>query len=154
MYVSIARSFQLAANVCQSDSAPNCARLGRIRAASTNAKPSRAMPACRSAAGDSMIRATKTLYNMPMKSTSAILDLAWAGASLTAQTSQLQYPVVRKGDVVDDYAGRKVADPYRWMEDLNSDEVKAWVDAENAITFKYLDALPQRDAFQKRITEL
>ena len=76
------------------------------------------------------------------------------GAVLLAQPSSARYPAPRKGDVVDDYFGTKIADPYRWMEDLNSAEVKQWVDAENAVTFRYLDALPQRDAIKKRITEL
>ena len=40
------------------------------------------------------------------------------------------------------------------MEDLNAPEVKQWIDAENAVTFKYLDALPLRDALKTRITEL
>ncbi len=66
----------------------------------------------------------------------------------------LSYPVARKGDTVDTYGTTKVADPYRWMEDLNSPELKRWVEAENAVTFRYLDALPQRDALKKRITEL
>ena len=48
----------------------------------------------------------------------------------------------------------EVADPYRWMEDLNSPELKQWVDAENALAFAYLNALPQRDALKARITEL
>ena len=81
------------------------------------------------------------------------LVLALLDATLLAQSS-LKYPQSRKGDVVDDYFGTKVADPYRWMEDLNSPEVKQWVDAENAITFKYLESLPVRDALKKRITEL
>src|SRR5579864_628178 len=73
--------------------------------------------------------------------------------TLSAQ-APLRYPSSRKGDTVDTYFGTKVADPDRWMEDLNSQELKRWVDAENAITFKYLDALPARDAFKKRITQL
>src|SRR5262249_12274027 len=76
------------------------------------------------------------------------------GAALTAETSSLKYPQPRKGDTVDNYFGTKIADPYRWMEDLNSPELKQWVDAENAITFKYLDGLPLRDALKSRITEL
>jgi prolyl oligopeptidase len=71
-----------------------------------------------------------------------------------AQTGSSRYPVPRKGDVVDDYFGTRVADPYRWMEDLNSSELKRWVDAENAVTSRYLDALPVRDVLKKRITEL
>ena len=70
--------------------------------------------------------------------------LAACGVTLMAQTA-LKYPSPRKGDTVDTYFGTKVADPYRWMEDLNSAELKKWVDAENAVTFKYLDALSQRD---------
>ena len=81
-----------------------------------------------------------------------LLTLLTCGAGLLGQT--LSYPAARKGDVVEDYFGTKIADPYRWMEDLNAPEVKAWVDAENAVTAKYLDALPQRDALKKRITEL
>src|SRR3954467_8749107 len=57
-------------------------------------------------------------------------------------------------DVIDTDFGTRIADPDRWMEDLNSPELKQWVDAENAVTFKYLDALPQRDVLKKRITEL
>jgi prolyl oligopeptidase len=76
-----------------------------------------------------------------------------AGAMLIAQTT-ITYPQARKGDTVDNYFGTTVADPYRWMEDLNSPELKQWIDAENAITFKYLDGLPIRDALKKRITEL
>src|SRR5712692_3302379 len=83
-----------------------------------------------------------------------IMILLALAAPLAAQTPSLKYPQPRKGDVVDTFAGTKVPDPYRWMEDLNAPEVKQWVDAENAVTFKYLNALPMRDALKKRITEL
>jgi prolyl oligopeptidase len=76
------------------------------------------------------------------------------GSPLLAQSSSFKYPQPRKGDVVDTYFGATVADPYRWMEDLNSPELKRWVDAENAVTFTYLDAQPVRDALKQRITEL
>ena len=79
--------------------------------------------------------------------------LALLGTTLLAQSS-LKYPQPRKGDVVDDYFGTKIADPYRWMEDLNATDVKQWIDAENAITARYLDSLPVRDALKKRITDL
>ncbi len=65
-----------------------------------------------------------------------------------------EYPQARKGDVVDDYFGTKVPDPYRWMEDLNAPAVKQWVDAENALSSKYLEALPLRQTFLDRINEL
>ncbi len=76
-----------------------------------------------------------------------------SGSSVVAQSSP-GYPPARKAHVIDDYFGTKVADPYRWMEDLGSPELKQWVDAENAVTIRYLDALPQRDALKARITEL
>src|SRR5690349_21772940 len=54
------------------------------------------------------------------------------------------YPVSKKVDQVDDYFGTKVPDPYRWLEDENSPETKAWVQQENAVTFAYLDKIPYR----------
>jgi prolyl oligopeptidase len=58
------------------------------------------------------------------------------------------------GDVVEDYHGTKVADPYRWMESLDSPEVAAWIKAENAVTDPYLAALPRRKALNDRLTAL
>ena len=52
---------------------------------------------------------------------------------------RLSYPETKKGDVVDDYFGTKVPDPYRWLEDDNAPEVGAWVEAQNKLTFSYLD---------------
>ena len=83
-----------------------------------------------------------------------LLTVLTCGTALLAQPAAPTYPRARQGDTVDDYFGTRIADPYRWMEDLNALEVKAWVDAENAVTEKYLGALPQRDALRKRITEL
>ena len=66
----------------------------------------------------------------------------------------LSYPVTRKVDQVDTYHGTAVADPYRWLEDDNSAETKAWVQAENAVTEKYLAALPQRLPTRALYTQL
>jgi prolyl oligopeptidase len=66
----------------------------------------------------------------------------------------LTYPATKKGDLVEDYFGTKVADPYRWMEDLDSKEVADWVAVQNQITNAHLDKLPTRERFKKRITEL
>ncbi len=76
------------------------------------------------------------------------------GSLVIAQTSSFKYPQPRKSDVTDNYFGTRIADPYRWMEDLNSPELKQWIEAENAMTSTYLDSLPLRDALKARITEL
>jgi prolyl oligopeptidase len=76
------------------------------------------------------------------------------GLAAYMQSSRLNYPTTRKGDVVENYHGTKVPDPYRWMEDLDSKEVAAWVAAQNKITFDYLDSVPLREPLRKRITEL
>ena len=69
-------------------------------------------------------------------------------------TSPLRYPVARKTDQTDDYHGVKVADPYRWLEDDNSAETKAWVEAQNKVTFDYLGRIPERQAIKERLTKL
>ena len=66
----------------------------------------------------------------------------------------LQYPAARKTDHVDRYHGLRVPDPYRWLEDDNSPETAAWVAAQNAITFPYLERIPFRQHFQRRVQEL
>ncbi len=68
--------------------------------------------------------------------------------------AQISYPATRTVEQVDDYFGTPVKDPYRWMEDLDSDELKGWVEAQNAVTMPYLKAIPGRDAIEARLTEL
>ena len=72
----------------------------------------------------------------------------------TPVSAQPPYPETRKQDVVDDYHGTQVADPYRWLEDVESQETLAWVAEQNKLTFAYLDAIPGRDAIRRRLTEL
>ncbi|AOW99480.1 S9 family peptidase [Moorena producens PAL-8-15-08-1] len=70
-------------------------------------------------------------------------------------TSQpLNYPKSPKSDQVDDYHGTLVADPYRWLEDPDSEETKAWVEAQNQVTFGYLSEIPTRETLKQRITKL
>ena len=66
------------------------------------------------------------------------------------------YPETRRVDQVDEQFGVKVADPYRWLENdvRNDPEVRAWVDAENAVTNAYLTTLPGRDIFARRLKKL
>ena len=66
----------------------------------------------------------------------------------------LPYPEAERTDVADDYFGTVVADPYRWLEDDNSEATAAWVAAENAVTNDYLSQIPFRDAIKERLTEL
>jgi prolyl oligopeptidase len=67
---------------------------------------------------------------------------------------RLAYPPARRGDQVDTYHGVRVEDPYRWLEDLDSPETKAWIDAEDKVTFSYLEKIPARAALKERLTSL
>ncbi len=75
-------------------------------------------------------------------------------APKTKMTTRLGYPETVKQDVVDDYHGTKVADPYRWLEDDNAAETKAWVVAQNKVTAHYLDQIPERAQLRERLTKL
>src|SRR5436305_14584208 len=77
---------------------------------------------------------------------------AIAGTALAAQ--RLEYPTTKKVDQVDVYHGVKVADPYRWLEDDNSPATAAWVEAENTVTFPYLEAIPYRRKMLDRVKQL
>lgn len=74
-------------------------------------------------------------------------------APLVAQ-QKITYPATKRGDVVDSYGARKIADPYRWLEDADSAETKAWVQVQAAFTDKHLAELPMRERFKDRITRL
>jgi prolyl oligopeptidase len=69
-------------------------------------------------------------------------------------SQKLNYPPTKTVDVVDDYHGVKVADPYRWLEDFESDEVKQWVEAQNKVTFDFVRSVPFYDKIKQRLTEL
>jgi prolyl oligopeptidase len=66
----------------------------------------------------------------------------------------LNYPETRTVDQVDTYHGLAVPDPYRWLEDPHAPESQAWIEAQNQVTFGYLEQLPGRDQLQQRLTEL
>ncbi|WP_246112517.1 prolyl oligopeptidase family serine peptidase [Allorhodopirellula solitaria] len=69
-------------------------------------------------------------------------------------TSKITYPPSHAGETVDDYHGRIVADPYRWLEDVESEETEAWVAAQNKVTQDYLSQLPSRGPIRERLEEL
>ncbi|MFH1999523.1 MAG: prolyl oligopeptidase family serine peptidase [Planctomycetota bacterium] len=72
----------------------------------------------------------------------------------SAADNGLKYPAARKADVADDFHGTRVPDPYRWLEDPDSDETRAWVQAENKVTFSWLERIPARKKLQDRLTRL
>jgi prolyl oligopeptidase len=75
-------------------------------------------------------------------------------SSLSINAQTVNYPVTKKTDVVTDYHGVKVADPYRWLEDDNSAETKEWVKAENKVTRQYLDVIPFRNKIRERLEKI
>jgi prolyl oligopeptidase len=81
-----------------------------------------------------------------------LLLLTLAPASLAGQG--LSYPRTEKVEHFDDYFGTRVADPFRWLEDDTASAVKAWVQAENAVTFGYLDKIPFRSQVRARLERL
>lgn len=66
----------------------------------------------------------------------------------------MKYPVAQISDQKDIYFGTTVADPYRWMEDVDSAQVKQWVDAENSVTQTFLNGVPKREKIHARLMEL
>lgn len=84
----------------------------------------------------------------------SVLMVFSAGSLSAQQNAPLTYPVTRKTDSVDDYHGKKIADPYRWLEDDHSDETAAWVKAENKVTEDYLATIPFRNKIHQRLEAL
>ncbi len=76
-----------------------------------------------------------------------------SGCQTFARKGPWGYPVAPKGDVVDDYHGTPVADPYRWLEDPDADDTVAWVEIQNRITRRFVQT-PDRPKILRRLTEL
>ncbi len=70
------------------------------------------------------------------------------------QSSTLNYHKTKKVDTVDTYFGVEVADPYRWLEDDRSEETEKWVEAQNKVTYGYLDDIPFREELKERLSTL
>ncbi|MFN0180873.1 MAG: prolyl oligopeptidase family serine peptidase [Gemmatimonadales bacterium] len=83
------------------------------------------------------------------------LVLATPSFPVTMLPAQLtRPPVTRTAAQVDDYHGSRIADPYRWLEDVDAPETLQWVTAQNQVTFEYLRGLPHREATRQRLSEL
>ena len=79
---------------------------------------------------------------------------AMAMTATTAMAQKLKYPEAPHDNIVDTYFGEKVADPFRPLEDDNSEATAKWVKEENALTRSYLDKMPQRSQYLKRLKEV
>ena len=64
------------------------------------------------------------------------------------------YPITKKSDVEDDFHGTSVPDSYRWLEDADDPQVKAWTEAQNQLARAYLDQIPALEGIKARLTEL
>ncbi len=84
----------------------------------------------------------------------AALGVLSGGAAAQDQSKMFNYPKPAKVEQVDTYHGVKVADPYRSLEDPDAPASREWIEAENKITFAYLNSIPQRAAIKNRLTEL
>jgi prolyl oligopeptidase len=80
--------------------------------------------------------------------------LVVALATLPVEATKLKYPKARKVNHTDTYFGTVVADPYRWLEDDNSEETKAWVTAQNQVSFGYLETIPFRNQMKNRLEQI
>jgi prolyl oligopeptidase len=74
--------------------------------------------------------------------------------ALPVAAQQLSYPPAPTSNAVDHYFGDSVPDPYRTLEDPDTSATKSWVEAENKLTFRYLNRIQQRDSIRKRLTAL
>lgn len=83
----------------------------------------------------------------------AVAACSHESMSLRAEP-QRTYPAAPRTDVVDDYHGTKVPDPYRWLEDPDSAPTRAWIEAQNALTEQHLAALPARGEIRARLETL
>jgi prolyl oligopeptidase len=67
---------------------------------------------------------------------------------------KVDYPMTEKREVIEDYFGQQIADPYRWLEIDTAAEVEAWVKAQNEVSFGYLEKIPFRESIRQRLEEL
>ena len=81
-------------------------------------------------------------------------DRLSSAGTCTAAAPAIQYPATARGDVVDDYHGVSVPDPYRWFEDAAAQSTRDWVTAENALSQPFLERLPQRAWLGERLKQL
>ena len=74
--------------------------------------------------------------------------------AVTAPPSGFDYPKTRKVEHIDQYGEISLNDDYRWLEELDGEDTREWIESQNAVTFGYLDTLGARDKIKQRLTEL
>ncbi|MEX2372082.1 MAG: prolyl oligopeptidase family serine peptidase [Bacteroidales bacterium] len=89
-----------------------------------------------------------------MKKIIVLISIIAVSMACKKDRESVVYPESKKIDHIDNYHGTDVPDPYRWLEDDFSEETKAWVTAQNEVTFGYLEQIPFRDQLKARLTEL
>src|SRR5690242_13928716 len=89
-----------------------------------------------------------------MRLSRIVAAAALLASGIAAVDKKMSYPHARRSDQADVLHGVRVADPYRWLEDPDSPETRAWVAAENKLTGDYLAAIPAKKKIEKRLTEL
>ena len=95
-------------------------------------------------------------YAIPLLTAALLTACSDAPAPTDTSASSghnLVYPETRMGEVVDTYFGQQIPDPYRWLEDDRSEETGAWVQAQNELTFSYLEQIPYRAAIRERLQD-
>jgi prolyl oligopeptidase len=97
---------------------------------------------------------TPTEGGSPVATPAAPAVAAPAAPSPDGAAARLPYPQTRTVEHVDEYHGQKIADPYRWLEDPDAEDTRAWVEAENRVTFGYLESIAAREPLRRRLTEL
>ncbi len=100
---------------------------------------------------------TPALTTVPFVALCALLSACTSAPhpeSSNSTESRISYPFTPTTNTVDSYFGTRVPDPYRWLEDDNAPATKAWVAAENALTFSYLESIPERPRIRSRLTHL
>lgn len=101
-----------------------------------------------------MIRFSISLILLVVLSSMAAAAATPGGTVKDFSGTSHQYPPARTEAVIDTLHGRAVADPYRWMENVEEAGVRSWIDAQNSLTRRVLDRIPSRSAFEKRLAEL
>ena len=86
--------------------------------------------------------------------TSVVCLFLLSGAAAAQTSVPLSYPQAARGTQVDNYHGNTIADPYRWLEDVDAPATTEWVAAQNKLTDSFLASIPQREPIRNRLTQL